>query len=300
MRHKKMTALVLTSFMSYACFGQEVSEKRILISDVNIQSNLTTQVGIPGSLQDFKGLAPTSALLNSNFSGFTNYGSNVFSSSNGLNISLGLALKNKQKMDYKSKPLLRLGVGYFNQGDFFNYYTKTTSSPYDTLTSTSSGQSIYLDSIHNETYSMNYKSQQLRFDASLIFRTNKDARWSLFGGIGFNAGLSINATTTVSYITTESTTNVNPNNTGSISPIMETYATGNKTQESFRNKANVGMSAYLPLGVDFRIGKKREFWKRLHLYYELRPAVSAASIPELRTFTIFTMQQGLGLRITLN
>ncbi len=295
-----MTALVLTSFMSYACFGQEVSEKRILISDVNIQSNLTTQAGIPGSLQDFKGLAPTSALLNSNFSGFTNYGSHVFSSSNGLNISLGLALKNKQKMDYKSKPLLRLGVGYFNQGDFFNYYTKTTSSPYDTLTSTSSGQSIYLDSIHNETYSMNYKSQQLRFDASLIFRTNKDARWSLFGGIGFNAGLSINANTNISHSISDNATIVNPSASASISPIGNSAGTFTVITETFRNKANMSMSTYIPMGVDFRIGKKREFWKRLHLYYELRAALSITSIPEIRTFTNFTVQQGFGLRITLN
>jgi hypothetical protein len=65
----------------------------------------------------------------------------------------------------------------------------------------------------------------------------------------------------------------------------------------FTNKKKFACAAYVPLGVDFRIGKKRAFWKRTHLFYELRPSVT--TIPELRTFANAGVQQGIGLRVTL-
>jgi hypothetical protein len=46
---------------------------------------------------------------------------------------------------------------------------------------------------------MDYSSNQLRLDASLIFRTNADARWSAFAGVGINAGVSLNSNTTIYY-----------------------------------------------------------------------------------------------------
>jgi len=54
------------------------------------------------------------------------------------------------------------------------------------------------------------------------------------------------------------------------------------------------------LGIDFRIGKKREFWKRTHLFYELRPGINVTSIPELRPITNASVQHGIGLRVSWN
>jgi hypothetical protein len=48
------------------------------------------------------------------------------------------------------------------------------------------------------------------------------------------------------------------------------------------------------------LGKKKEFWKRTHLFYELRPGINITSIPELGTITNSSNQHGLGLRVTWN
>lgn len=54
------------------------------------------------------------------------------------------------------------------------------------------------------------------------------------------------------------------------------------------------------MGVDFRLGKNKEFWKKLHLVYELRPGINMVSVPELRTFATASIQQGLALRVVFN
>ena len=211
---------------------------------------------------------------------------------------LGLQFSDKQKSAYKANPLLRLGISYFSGTSITSAFYKEERFPYDTLTSSQTGQVIYIDSINSKSYSMNYSSEQLRLDASLIFRTNPEARWSLFAGIGVNAGLSINASTDIYFNRYESSDTRFINGNGS-SPYGYSN-TDNSKSENFKNKSNFGLSTYIPMGVDFRIGKKKEFWKRTHLFYELRPGVNITSIPELRTITNSSIQHGIGLRVSWN
>jgi hypothetical protein len=67
-------------------------------------------------------------------------------------------------------------------------------------------------------------------------------------------------------------------------------------QKAFRKK-QYDFGAYLPLGVDFRIGNKRDFWKRIHLFYEARPSINMTAIPELRTITNASIFHGLGVKV---
>lgn len=145
---------------------------------------------------------------------------------------------------------------------------------------------------------MNYTSEQLRFDGSLIFRTDAQARWSLYTSIGITAGMSINAQTDIFYDKMERTEMNYPNgNNYSSYSYSGSY---NYETEKYRNKNNFGLSTYIPMGIDFRIGKKREFWKWTHLFYELRPGINMTSIPELRTITNASIQHGLGLKVSRN
>jgi hypothetical protein len=68
-------------------------------------------------------------------------------------------------------------------------------------------------------------------------------------------------------------------------------------QELYSLKTVIGGSVYLPAGVDFRIGKRREFWKPVHLFYEIRPQVLYTNIPELGSSLRGGIQQGFGIRV---
>jgi hypothetical protein len=292
---------LLLSTIALTASGQELQSKaikKISINDVYIQTGTFSENNNNGTLADFKTLAPQSALLQNDLTDF--YQSSGFSTTtnNMFSIMLGLQFSNKERTSYKKNPLLRLGISYFSGTSITSDFYKEERFPYDTLTSSQTGQTIYIDSITTKSYSMNYSSEQLRLEASLIFRTNPEARWSLFAGIGVNAGLSINANTAIYYNRYESSDNRFIN--GNTSSPYGYSNTDNSKTENIKNKSNFGLSTYIPMGVNLRLGKKNEFWKRTHLFYELRPGINITSIPELRTVTNSSIQHGLGIHVTWN
>jgi len=289
------SSLLLISSFGFAQEQAPTKKCRMQIQDVFLNTGVFLEQNGSGMLSDFRTLAPQSAVLNtmndvSNSDGFTIMGNSSFSA------LVGIKFKNKNSESYKSNPLLRLGISYFT-GSALSYSTfNDTRKPFDTLTSAQTGQTIYIDSLSYQSHTMNYTSEQLRLDVSVLFRTNPEARWSVFGGLGITAGLSLNANTHIHYNKFDRTEARFPNGNNSFTNSSLTNET--RITERFQNSNNFGASAYIPMGVDFRIGKKREFWKQMHLFYELRPGINTVSIPELRTLTNASMQHGIGLRVS--
>jgi hypothetical protein len=299
MKTFNILSTLLFATISFAAFGQEPKTiKKISIQDIYIQTGFFSENNYNTSLSDFKALAPQSVLLNNDMSDYLQSSGINTTTNNMFSIMLGLQFSDKEKASYKANPLLRLGINYFSGTSITSGFYKEERFPYDTLTSSQTGQTAFVDSLTSKRYSMNYSSEQLRLDGSLIFRTNPEARWSLFAGIGVNAGLSINANTDI-YYRENSRTETRYTN-GSTFSSYGNYNPDNGKTENFKNKSNFGLSTYIPMGVDFRIGKKKEFWKRTHLFYELRPGINITSIPELRTVTNSSIQHGLGIRVTWN
>lgn len=289
------TLMLTASFAVSAQEEQPTKIKKIRIHDVSIQGGSFSVPSTKAGLADFKMLFPESDLLNSDMTGFSQSGSFNIMNNSLFSVLIGLQFSNKQKTQYKTNPVFRLGISYFSGSMLHGGLFKTDNKPYDTLTSSQTGQVIYIDSVNNQHYSMNYISEQLRLDGSLIFRTNPLARWSFYAGIGLAAGVSVNAHTEVYYSKYSHTRNRYPNGYTSYAHFYSSSYTS-KT-ETFRNKTNFVASTYIPMGVDFRIGKKGDLWKRVHLYYELRPSLNVLSIPELRTITDTSLHHALGLRI---
>ncbi|MCU0440132.1 MAG: hypothetical protein MUC49_19765 [Raineya sp.] len=285
--------LLTTSFSAFGQREQLKTIKKIRVHDIYIQTGVFSGRNTYGTLADFKLIAPESVLLKDNMTGFSPSVLGGYNSRRFFSVMFGLQFSDKQKTTYKKSPSLRLGISYFSGTNLLGSLYKEDCKSYDTLISAQTGQTVYIDSVNSKYYNMNYSSQQLRFDGSLIFRTNPEARWSIFTGIGITAGFSINANTDIYYSNFDKTTRYTNGNVSYSVPSSNDYKT-----EKFRNKNNFGASAYIPIGIDFRIGKKREFLKRTHLFYELRPSINITSIPELQTITNVGIQHGLGLRIS--
>ena len=286
--------------VTFSVFGQEQPKtiKKISIHDIYIQTGMRSEHNAAGTLEDFYTLAPKSVLLNTDLSEYSQSKGFNYAINNMFSVNLGIQFSDKQKTTYKTNPLLRLGFSYFSGTTLTSNLRNEYRKPYDTLTSAQTGQTTYLDSVTTNEYRINYSSEQLRFDGSLIFRTNPDARWSLFAGIGISAGVSINANTDINY---NKFTGIEPFTANDNLFTSYNYSSSdNRNNEQFRNKNNFGASVFTPMGVDFRIGKKREFWKQMHLFYELRPGINITSIPELRTITNANVQHGFGIRVSWN
>lgn len=284
---KSVTAALVAILVTGTILAQE-SNKGLRISEFHIQNGMGYNSMQNYELSDFQSLAPNSVLLKNDLSEFTPNSYFMFNGARGFNgnsyqsIQLGLTFKNNPN------PLWRIGISHGASNSFSAGFSKDTYAPFDTLTSSQTGEQFYIDSVHSENYFMDYRSQQLRIESSLIYRTNVEKRWSVYAGIGASLGLSYNAHTHISYSTSDYISSTYSNYSGNYSTATEHY----------RNKTNISTSLFVPMGVDFRIGKNKEFWKRLHLYYEMKPSLSFLSVPELRTFTSVNMINSFGLKVT--
>ncbi len=259
---------------SIALLSLGTAQAQISINEIYLQSGSFFGQN-KGSLADFQTLAPGSSILQQDLSAYQTYPQMFFNlpgQSQSLSVGLGLG-----KMPNAT---LRLGLMHTSQNNALTTggsYTETFRV--DTLTSSQSGEQYFVDSFSTHSFNANYAQEQLRIDASLLFRYNADKRWSFFGGIGANFGLSYNAATTVHH-------RVSPYGDyfgyGFINDLMF-IDFGTHETETFENKGGFGLGVYAPLGIDFQLGKKREFWKPMHLYMELRPGFNINQIAGLGT-----------------
>ena len=281
-------AIVFLSSNAFAQEGQADKLGNLTVTDAFVQFGSFAERTIDGSLADFRKLAPQSDILKDDLSDFSQSGGTTFTGNTALSISLGIQFKDNEQSRLKANPLLRLGLTYLSGSSLTSNYFKSGRFPIDTLVSTSTGEVFYVDSVSSESYNMEYISDQIRLDAALIWRTNPSARWSLYGGVGLAAGISLNARTEIYY--------------NNFLYDDDFHGSGYTRDGSFRserieNDLNFGFMTYIPLGVDFRLGKEKEFWKRTHLFYELSPGINFTVVPELRTITNAAFRNGLGLRV---
>lgn len=267
---------------SITSLAQEKTPKSISITDVQLFYGMTTYPVLSLTLTEMKAFAPNSTILAKDYSGFNSGNYNSVNSNQTFSALLGINFKNKPNRQ------LRVGLNYLSKTNFTGSAGREDIYPYDTLTSSQTGQQYFLDSTNSKHVYMSQEMEQLSFDASFIFRTDAEERWSFYGGLGLMLGYSFNAVTYISYSANSS-----------MASYTSEYDNSNNDSEheQFRNKYFLITAAYLPLGVNFRIGKDNNFWSRIHLFYELRPTISVASIPEWNTLTQFSFTQGLGLKI---
>jgi hypothetical protein len=253
---------------------------------------LHSQSGWQATLADFKALAPQSTLFNQDLSSYEEssgwgvYGTAMF------NMAIGINFRHMETNDIKPNPQLRLGVSYINGRPSLSLFLhKEERWAYDTLISTQTGDMYFIDSVSNSHYHMDYACDQLRLDVSMIWRTNPLARWSLFAGVGVSVGTSVTAVTQISYSFSKGIDN---------SQVYGQYTLhGEGHVESFSNGNNLAFAAALPMGIDWRIGKKSEFLSRLHVFYEVRPGIHFLRVPELGTNRGVGIQQAYGLRVSV-
>ena len=270
--------------LSLALISCGFSQAQMSIEGVYLQSGAFFGAG-KANLADFQALAPQSVFLNQDLSAYQSYPMFHFGfpgESQSLNLGLHL-----NKMPNAT---LRVGLMHINQGNaLFTGGSYTESFRIDTLTSSQTGEQFFVDSFSSHNYNATYSQEQLRLDASLIFRYKADKRWSFYGGIGANFGLSYNGVTTIQH-------GVSPYGNSSAFGWLYSSMSGSDETEIIENKGGFGFGVYAPLGIDFQVGKKRDFFKPIHLYMELRPGFNINQIAGLGTSFSAGNFSNIGLR----
>ncbi|MFM7595039.1 MAG: hypothetical protein ACKO4Y_02550 [Flavobacteriales bacterium] len=251
---------------------------QVKLTQVHLSSGAYRQFGFtPSNITDFAPLASGSSILMKDFSnyqtgmGFFNFneypfGMNTQNVSSFQSLQVGLSLPGCQGT-------LRLGLSNFSNQLMSAYASYYESHVVDTLTSSQNGSMIFVDSTVSRNVFGNYTNQQIRLEAAYIWEMNAGERWAFSAGVGMSFGVSYQSRTTLQY-----------------TEFIDSYAgygsyTGNETttyeRETYKNPMNWGANLYVPLGINFRLGTKRAFWKPWMIYSELRPQLSFNSIPNV-------------------
>jgi hypothetical protein len=287
-------ACLITTLNAQDYLTNEPKSLPLLFLNEAVLSTGTVIEKIPlGGMREFQLLAPGSEILARDITQFSS-DPGMLSFGNALSAQVGFSIRNKEKSGYHPGRTLRLGIHYFSQQRYSYFSSRSVTTPWDTLTSAQTGEQILIDSVHTQSYSFDYWVDHLRLDASMIFRTVRESRWSWFGGIGMTFGPSLQSESSVQSISTRTVRTGNIQANHFYDPDGDDVTIEN---ENFTLKTVIGGSVYIPAGVDFRVGKKREFWKPVHIFYEIRPQVIFTSIPELDPSFRAGIQQGFGIRV---
>jgi hypothetical protein len=272
-----------------AISGMAISQN-IKITELHISNGTGLGGQINGSINDFKILAPNSSILAMDFSqynpeGFPTVRTPGMNMSSNYSLQLGLQCAKMPKVTY------RVGITHVsNLGVLSAFGSYSQSFPYDTLTSSQTGEQTFIDSTNSKYYNMNHSNQQIRLDGAMIFRMFPEKRWSIHTGLGASIGMSYQSNTTISIWESSSIS--------SEDYYGDNYEE-NGERETFKNKNSLGASLYIPFGIDFGIGKKREFWMPFHLYAETRPSLNINSINGIGTSFSPGISYAVGLRMKL-
>lgn len=278
----KKATLLAALILSTAAFSQNLK-----ISEIHISNGTGFGGQINGSIDDFKTLAPNSSILAMDFSQYNPQGFPTYQTP-GMNMSSSYSLQLGLQCAKMPKVLYRVGITHVsNAGVRSAFGSYFQSFPYDTLTSSQTGEQIFLDSTSTKYYNMNHSNQQIRLDGAMIFRMFPEKRWSIHTGLGASIGMSYQSNTEISFWESSSVSS------------GDYYYSQNVQRESYKNKNALGASLYIPFGVDFGIGKKREFWMPFHVYAETRPSLNINSINGIGTSFSPGMSSAVGLRVKL-
>jgi hypothetical protein len=291
-RHIFFYSLLISSFS----FAQTDSIKKLQhreklkITDYYLMPGFSLSTNNYVTLDEFKRLNPNSELLKNDFTNYTQY------PPGSMNLNADIAFKIGFKLNENNSKQFQLGVLHSTYNNLSTHYSKSDKKRFDTVTSSQPGIIYYLDSVHTTNYSMTYNANVLALTASLIYRTNPEARWSLYAGVGFAAGVSYKSMSTIFMNDYYNIETRKPN--GEL--VANSYSNINNgyTNEYIRNKPSFQFMLNIPMGVDFRMGKRKEFFKRLHLFYELQPAFQLNVVSKIAPRFCTAGTNTLGLRVT--
>lgn len=276
MKHLKTLVIVLGFLVPAAAFAESDSlSRRFEYSDFSLQfGNLNTDIqrlNFNTALQ----FAPQSAILN-NLNGYQqSYFFGPYGYNPNFTIAGHMGFKLPKKKHHALAPTLRMGL-LFNKSDALsNAFRRSTIISTDSLRNSDGVVNRYIQNIHSETVNTRYSNDQLYLDVNLTYAINANGRFSMFMGVGLGTGLIFNTSTTITYLNVSSFQEFSTSRTFSYNAEVI-----DNREEIYRNGAGFSGLAYLPIGIDFRIGKRNEAWRKAHVFVELRPGALFQAFPE--------------------
>lgn len=289
--------LIILTFAALVSNAQKLSQIRI--SEISLWQGIQSYDFQSMSDETFNQFVPSAILEPDNIEEFTSSSFYIGTplQSNYVGINAGFKFLDGEKQQYRANPILKLGFIYGTTTLFTSSQQNSEFTPLDTLSSSTSDEVIYKGLETNFDYYRSYQFEQFGINSELLYRYNPNGRWSLIGGFAFKTLFSGNTHTTELF--TQSTNKLYKFDSGGT--INGGYYNGSDSFniEEHQNKSNIHMFVSIPLGVDFRIAKKNQFWNKIHLWVDFQPGLNIFIIPETETMAFGKVLINSGIRVDI-
>lgn len=214
-----------------------------------------------------------------------------------MNVAFHPTKRNESAGEYNKNRTFRAGISA--QGISASIYNTSNSftTRIDTLVSSSNGSVFgFVDSTHRDFTFSSYLATAVKLDFAYLASTDVAKRFSFYSGVGMNFGITIAPRTEIHSHSWDSEQITDTN--GNYISTQSVYNALNVNRQVYQNKMGYMAALYVPIGVDFRLGKKNEVMQKMHLFFELRPTISVLNIPETKTYVYPSMQNCMGIKFT--
>ena len=291
---KNLKITLLFALLSSFTFAQSSSECNWGIRDVSILGGSYSTNNVP-SIVNFHDWFPNSRYLAEQANWNNDF--RLGKKNTGSQTSLGATIfQSPLKFSANSMHQIRVSAVFGTSDLFAGSNSNETVLYHDTLSS-SRGIEVSYTKYLEEKISVNasYKYVGANIDYRLLF--NADGRWSFYGGVGafFGATYGVN-----SQVDKRSYTSYKSESNSELDVNEYPKSKNDKSQNSSEVYAISSGSSYgfhLPIGINFRIGKNREFWRSWSLTFDMNNQFyQVANLPD--DLFSYRMMNSLGVKYT--
>ncbi len=277
------------------------SIKKMHIESIEISSTQFLSDFIQMDFAQMRALALENDFANLNLQDYSMTSSCCVARQDLINFHVNSALPGRNGKAPKGSPMLRLGLSHSNS--FYHSLTFFNSNQFtvDSISIIYQGNATTypIDSIVRETHSFAASSKRLRANAGMLWRSNPKKRWIGYTGFALGFGLAIVSQVEEYYSKWSEITNPIYAVYGNTPIIQSSWQFEGSSRNFYKTPLLWDMSFSLPIGVDFRIGKKENLWYRVHLFSELNPTLWVSSYSKTWAYVNPGVSAVFGIRVNI-
>jgi hypothetical protein len=217
-----------------------------------------------------------------------------------LNISNTASRNFNMEMVFSSRPNREflIGVAYISgQKSKFDYYRYIVNR-FDTINM--QGYDLYADSFIYSDYTFKEDVEELGLIMEYLFKTDQSKNFSAFAGFGIHISYSFNnilSVTSIQDTSSHLTLDQNPRAfLLNFDPDKQYYLVSSGLEK--KAKPSWFYRVYVPVGLNWNISKKDDFWKHINMSFLTQLGVEYRSISTGMDYKMYFGVFGLGLKYT--
>jgi hypothetical protein len=249
-------------------------------------------------IDQFRALVPGSVLLLNNYQDHTRSESFYLGGFPAVIFSgmLGICLANPGDYTFRKHLMFRFGVSYYGGNHVQGNYMREVISPVDSAMDPVTGRYSYTDSLHRSVLDMHCVSDEIRFDASLVLRTNPKNSLTLYCGAGVSTGCPLMTYSVIEYNRYHQFITRYPDGKREFS---ESITEEEAVEQSYERRYFIWMP-HAFAGFELRPFQKSPFLSMIHMFYETRVGVNVMVIGGAQNFVTERWHHCVGLKVKWN